>query len=180
MKSAGISSDAVKAKTGRGWDEWFALLDSAGAARMPHKDIAVYLRAEHGVAGWWSQMVTVGYEQARGLRQVHEQSGGFTANISRTLAFPPEAIYDAFTNVRRRKRWIDLEMKVTTSTPAKSVRIAAAGGTRVDVNIYAKGPSKTTVQLQHEKLLSAEEVQRMKSYWAAAFDVLKSHLGMAK
>ncbi|MBA3973145.1 MAG: hypothetical protein C0504_02880 [Candidatus Solibacter sp.] len=178
MKSAGISADAVKAKTGRDWSEWFVLLDAAGAARMPHREIAAYLRAEHGVAGWWSQSVTVAYEQARGLRQVHQQSGGFTANISRTLPFPPEAIYDAFTNVRRRKRWVDLELKVTTSTAPKSVRIAAAGGTRVDVHIYAKGPARTTVQLQHEKLLSAEEVQRMKTYWAAAFDALKSHLGM--
>lgn len=180
MKSAGISSDTVKAKTGRGWDDWFVLLDAAGAANMPHKKIATLLNGEHGVSAWWAQTVTVGYEQARGLRQAHQQSGGFTANISRTLAFPAEAIYDAFTNVRRRKRWIDLEMKVTTSTAPKSVRIAAAGGTRVDVNIYAKGPGKTTVQLQHEKLLSAEEVQRMKVYWAGAFDALKSHLGMGK
>ncbi|MBE0659055.1 MAG: DUF4287 domain-containing protein [Bryobacteraceae bacterium] len=176
MKTAGICSDSVKARTGRGWDEWFAILDAAGAVELPHKEIAVLLHREHGIAAWWAQSVTVGYEQARGLRQVHQQPGGFTANISRTLPYSAEAVYDAFTNARRRNRWLCLALKITTSTPLKSVRIAAADGTRVDVNIYPKGPSKTTIQLQHEKLASADEVQRMKIYWAGAFDALKSHL----
>jgi hypothetical protein len=176
MKYSGISTEAVMAKTGRGWDEWFAILDAAGAGKMPHKEIAALLHREHGITAWWAQSVTVGYEQARGLRQVHQQSGGFTANISRTLPYAAEAVYDAFTNTRRRNRWLSLALKVTTATPLKSVRIAAAGGTRVDVNIYPKGPSKTTIQLQHEKLASADEVQRMKTYWSGAFDALKSHL----
>lgn len=156
---------------------WFDLLDAAGATRMPHKEIAAYLRAEHGVTAWWSQMVTVGYEQARGLRLPHQQSSGFTANLSRTLPIPAEAIYDAFTNTRRRKRWIDLDLTVTTSTPSKSVRMSAAGGTRIDVNIYAKGPSKTTVQLQHERLSSADEVASRKAHWVEAFERLKKLLG---
>ena len=40
MKQAGISSDAVKAKTGKRWEEWFAILDAAGAQSLPQ--IAVY------------------------------------------------------------------------------------------------------------------------------------------
>lgn len=176
MKFAAISTEAVKVKTGRDWDEWFALLDAGSASSLPHEEIAAFLQREHGVSAWWAQSVTVGYEQARGLRQVHQQASGFTANISRTLPYQPEAVYDSFTNTRRRKRWLNLDLKITTSTPSKSVRIAISGGTRVDVNIYPKGPSKTTVQLQHEKLASAEEVQRMKTYWAGALDALKSHL----
>lgn len=176
MRSAGISSEAVMAKTGRGWDDWFIILDKAAANKLPHSEIAAFLRREHGVPAWWSQTVTVGYEQARGLRQVHQRSSGFTANISRTLPFPAEAIYDSLTNARRRRRWLSLDLRVTTSTPSKSVRIAAAGGTRVDVNIYSRGPSKTTVQLQHEKLVSDDEAQRMKIYWAGALESLKSYL----
>ena len=77
----------------------------------------------------------------------------------------------------RRKRWIDLDLTVTTSTPSKSVRMSAAGGTRIDVNIYAKGPSKTTVQLQHERLSSADEVASRKAHWVEAFERLKKLLG---
>lgn len=176
MKQAGVSSDAVKAKTGKGWDEWFAVLDKAGAGKMAHKEIAALLSSKHGVADWWSQMVTVGYEQARGLRHVHEKAGGFSAGVSRTLNFPAEAIFTCFTDAKRRKKWTDVEMKITKSTPSKSVRIAAADGTRIDVNIYPKGESKTSVQLQHEKLASADDVARQKEYWAEAFDRLKALL----
>lgn len=175
MKQAGISSDAVKLKTGKEWDEWFAVLDAAGALALPHKEIAALLHEKHAVPSWWAQMVTVGYEQARGLRQANQQGSGFTANISRTLPFPAALIFEAFADSRRRQLWLDLDLKITTSTPDKSVRIAAAGRTRVDVNIYSKD-AKTTVQLQHEKLSSAEDVQRWKAYWAGAFDRLKAVL----
>ena len=75
---AGISADAVRAKTGKGWAEWFAVLDQAGAAKWPHKEIASFLH-EQECGDWWSQMVAVGYEQARGLRVKHQTADGFTA-----------------------------------------------------------------------------------------------------
>jgi len=177
MKQAGISSGAVRAKTGKGWEEWFALLDEQDAAKMPHKQIAALLHEKHGVPGWWAQMVTVGYEQARGLRQVNEQAGGFTANLSRTLPFAASAVYAAFIDARRRRRWLDLELKVTTSTESKSVRIAAADGTRIDVNLYPKGETKTVLQLQHQKLPDAAAVQAGKAYWSEAIGRLKTSLG---
>ena len=36
----GVSDDAVKAKTGKKWDEWFKVLDKAGARMMDHTEIA--------------------------------------------------------------------------------------------------------------------------------------------
>lgn len=176
MKQAGISSDAVEAKTGKGWEEWFAILDSENAALMPHKQIAALVHSKHGVSGWWAQMVTVGYEQARGLRQVNQQASGFTANISRTIPYPAQTVCEAITNSRRRKRWLDLELKVTTSTAPKSVRIAVADGTRVDINLYAKGDAKTVLQIQHERLADAAAVQSRKAYWAEALESLKTLL----
>ena len=64
----GMSDAAVKAKTGKDWAGWFGALDKAGAANLNHPQIARLLHEKHGVAGWWSQMVTVEYELARGLR----------------------------------------------------------------------------------------------------------------
>jgi hypothetical protein len=34
MNQLRISSDAAKAKTGEGWDEWFAVVDESWAAAM--------------------------------------------------------------------------------------------------------------------------------------------------
>src|SRR5687768_242594 len=39
-----MSDDAVKAKTGKVWKEWFAILDKAGAKNMTHQEIVRYLR----------------------------------------------------------------------------------------------------------------------------------------
>src|SRR3712207_3275274 len=63
-----MSDDAVRRATGRGWDEWFAVLDAWDAAEHEHKAIATWLGSEHGVPGWWAQGITVEYEKARGLR----------------------------------------------------------------------------------------------------------------
>jgi len=61
-----VSDAAVQAKTGKTWQEWFAVLDAAGARAMDHKTSAAYLYKQLRLPDWWAQMVTVGYEQARG------------------------------------------------------------------------------------------------------------------
>ena len=72
-----MSDEAVKAKTGKTWKEWFAILDKAGARKMTHKEIVQVLNSEHGVGPWWQQMVTVTYEHERGLRDRHEKPEGY-------------------------------------------------------------------------------------------------------
>jgi len=76
-KVAGIGASAVRKATGKDWQQWFTLLDKAGAAKMPHKDIACLLYQKHKLPGWWAQMVTVGYEQARGMREKHLSDNRF-------------------------------------------------------------------------------------------------------
>ena len=77
-----ISSEAVKAKTGKTWAQWFALLDKSRAQAMSHKDIVAVLAGKNGLGPWWRQMVAVAYEQAKGLRDKHEKPDGF--EISRS------------------------------------------------------------------------------------------------
>ena len=38
-----ISDSAVRSKTKRTWNEWFSILDDAGAKELTHKDIASYI-----------------------------------------------------------------------------------------------------------------------------------------
>ncbi|MCD2442810.1 DUF4287 domain-containing protein [Agromyces sp. SYSU K20354] len=83
----GVGDDAVRAATGRGRDEWFGLLDAAGAAGWKHRDIATWLVGEQRVDPWWSQNITVAYEQARGIRRPGQrQDGTFEASVTRTVA----------------------------------------------------------------------------------------------
>src|SRR5262247_3618814 len=77
-----MSDAAVKAKTGKTWKEWFAILDKAGARKLSHKEIVSYLSNEQGVGPWWQQMVTVTYEQQTGKRGEHEKPDGYEISIS--------------------------------------------------------------------------------------------------
>ena len=47
-----VSDDAVRKATGRGWDEWFTILDAAGAVAWKHPDIARWVAAKYGISGW--------------------------------------------------------------------------------------------------------------------------------
>ena len=94
-----LSDDAVKERTGKIWADWFKILDKAGAKKWPHKEIAAYLLEKHKVGGWWSQMVAVGYEHERGLREKFQKCDGeFSASSSRTLAVPVAKLYTAWTD----------------------------------------------------------------------------------
>ena len=51
-----MSDAAVKAKTGKDWAGWFAVLDRAGAASFDHKGIVALLSDTHDVPAWWRQI----------------------------------------------------------------------------------------------------------------------------
>jgi hypothetical protein len=72
---AGMSDESVARRTGRTWAEWVGVLDRAGSAQEPHGEIARYV-SSLGTPDWWSQMVTVGYERIRGLRDRGQRRGG--------------------------------------------------------------------------------------------------------
>ncbi|MCC6661853.1 MAG: hypothetical protein IT437_13315 [Phycisphaerales bacterium] len=82
----------------RDWAQWFTVLEEAGARTMPHAEIAGYLAREHAVRPWWSQMVTVNYEQRVLGRARHEKGGKFEVSVSRVVAAPVAAAYRAFTD----------------------------------------------------------------------------------
>jgi hypothetical protein len=85
-----LGDAALVAATGKSWTEWFEVLNTAGAGRWTHPEIASWVSAKHGVDGWWAQGVTVGFEQARGMRQPGQMADGtFSVGASRTVPFAP-------------------------------------------------------------------------------------------
>ncbi len=178
LRLAGVGNQAVTRATGKDWNDWLSLLDRAGAKRMSHKDIALLLSRKFGVPDWWSQMVTVGYEQARGLREAHQSGSGYRASASRTVATQVDRLYDAWKDPRLRERWLPgAPIQVRRATDGKSMRITwTVGSTDVDVNFIGKGPEKSMVQVQHGKLASAASVTRQKAFWAKALERLKALL----
>ena len=123
--AASISDAAVRTATGKGWKEWFSILDKAGARKMEHQAIARLLHDEQGVGDWWRQMVTVEYERVRGPRENYQSPEGFRVSIGKTIAVPIENLFDAWADTGKRK-----------ATPSKSMRVTWPDGTSLEVNFW--------------------------------------------
>lgn len=162
-----MSDEAVKAKTGKIWSEWFKILDEAGGKKMTHKEIVAHLGENYGIGSWWRQMVTVTYEQARGMRKVHEKTEGFQISKSKTISAPVSKLYKAWANENTRKQWLkDAAFTIRKKTANKNIRITWVDNTTsVEVMFYPKSDAKTQVVVQHSKLPNAKEAERMKNYW---------------
>lgn len=174
------SDEAIRRRTGRGWEEWFDLLDEWGAADRSHREIARWVAEQQGVdpLAWNAQAVAGSYELARGLRVVGEHEDGFAITASKTVAVPVERLYEAFVDESLRARWLpDAELRQRTALKPKSVRFDWGDGeTRVIVGFVAKGEAKSTAALQHVRLADAEEAERMKAYWRQRVATMKEVL----
>lgn len=173
-----IADDKLIEATGASFDEWFTLLDRAGAPAMTHTQIARMLVAEHEVPGWWAQTITVWYERARGKRLKHQKADGFAVSASKTIAVPVTALFDSFIKPAKRKAWLkDGSLSLRTSQPNKTARFDwNKGTTRVVVSFEAKGAAKSTVVVAHEKLPDADDAETAKTDWRRRLVELKTHL----
>jgi hypothetical protein len=173
------SEEAVQGKTGRGWDEWLALLDEWGAVEREHGVIVAWLMEEHGTNGWWAQTITVTYERERRLREPgSNRKGQFEASASKTVAVPVERLFEAFVDPAVRERWLPgAVLRERTRQPGRSARFDwEDGSTRVVVGFEAKGEGKSMAALIHEKLPDASAADRSKSYWRERLVALKELL----
>lgn len=170
-----MSDEAVKAKTGKTWKEWFAILDEAGAAKMNHQEIAKYLDAKQDVGPWWRQMVTVTYEQVRGRREKHQKPTGYEINVSRTIGAPLGKLFKAIGNEKARLAWLPVEgLTLRNRTPNKTIRLNWSDGkSSIEFSFLSKTDDKTQVVVTHRKLPDAKASAKMKSYWGQALDRLR-------
>lgn len=172
-----VSDMTVKEKTGKSWSEWFRVLDRAGAQNMKHAEIVKVLADHHGVGPWWRQMLTVGYERARGLRDRHETTAGYQVGASKTINVPVETLWAAWQDARRRRPWLgNVQLTVRKATEPKSMRITWDDGSHIDVLFQVKGDAKSSVSVDHRKLPDRAHVEAMKTFWRARLGALKERL----
>jgi len=166
-KSSRISDEAVKAKTGKYQKEWFSLLDSIEGRKMSHKDIAIYLYEKYQISSWWSRMITVMYEQEKGLRDKHERPDGYSISVSKVVSVPVNILFNLWNDDNRLNQWLAQDgFTVRSRHLNKNMHIIWIDGkTSIDVNFYHKGQNKSQAVVQHNKLSSLNESEKMKLYW---------------
>ena len=174
------SDEKIRQRTGRGWEEWFEMLDEWGAADRSHRETARWLAEQlnlHPLA-WNVQAIASSYERARGLREPGEKDDGYAITASKTVAVPVERLYDAVVDESLRAGWLpDARLSVRTATKPKSVRFDwDEGRTRVNITFLVRGENRSTISVEHRRMASAEDAERMKSYWRARIAALKGEL----
>jgi hypothetical protein len=168
---------SIRKRTGRGWEEWFALLDGWGAAGLPHRDIARRVAAELGIdpLAWNAQAITAGFERARGLRAPGERDDGFAATASRTVGVPVERLFAAMTGDDAGGR-----LRPRGATPPRRARYDWEDGPgRVLMTFAAKGDGRSTVSVEHRRLPGAAEADRMRVFWRERLAAVKARLESA-
>jgi uncharacterized protein YndB with AHSA1/START domain len=174
LVGSGITDSAIRKGTGKGWGEWYGLLDAAGAREMTHQQIVSVVAAQQA-GEWWQQMITVAYEQARGIRTKHHKDDGFSANASKTIKAGVTRLFDAWVDDEQRAAWLDATgWHIRKSTPYKNLRFTWVDGrTHVEVHLWPRGEGRTLIQIEHSKLSTLDDVQRLKAFWGVALERLR-------
>ena len=171
IRPAVSNDESILAATGRAWSEWLSLLQQADAGAMSHTDIARWLHERHGVPGWWSQNLTVRFEQEIG-RRVPGQGcdGDFQASASATRDGELDAVFSAWrAHMGEPVSLDDVPLADPPSTTAterwRYWRARLTDGGRVTIHFSRKAPGKILIGVGHEKLASGEAVERWRAFW---------------
>ena len=176
VEKAGMSDASVHKATGRSWSEWVRRLDADGASEKPHREIVRHV-ARLGVGSWWSQMVTVGYERIRGLRERGQRrGGGYAATRSRTFPVSVHRLFSAFADPAARRRWLSAGVTVRSATRDKRMRLAWADGRTTVAGFVSKGDAKSSVAIEQPGLRDRADAEATKAAWSDAFDRLAALL----
>ncbi|MGR0221896.1 hypothetical protein [Agromyces sp. ZXT2-6] len=159
----GIGDAKVIETTGRGRDEWFGILDEAGAASWTHPEIAAWLAADQGVDRWWSQHLTVAYEQARGIRSPGQrQDGSFEASVSRTVDLDAVDALHALANLVAAELGVE-PLARNTSARHPTARFHLDGGEFVLAGSSPRGDGRSSISLTWGRMPDGSRIADVKA-----------------
>ena len=169
IKPSNIKS--LETGTGKSWEYWLGFLESIHAGDFPHDEIVSKVNA-HGANAWWSQGITVAYEQHIGRRLPGQRcDGDFSVTVSKTVEGNMDEVLSKWVDAV--KDFSELDGVKISREPAVSQtekwrywRCGMADGATISVNIQEKpGGQKSMLAINHDKLQQAEEVERWRSFW---------------
>src|SRR5690606_42038639 len=113
--------------------------------------------------------LTVGYEQARGMRQPGQRPDGtFDANVSKTVAVGAEEVFPHLTDDDRRAAWLDDTWHVASASAPKRLRLESTGGDRALVEVTAVPPGQVRLPVPPPRFARPAAVGRAQASWPAA------------
>lgn len=157
------------ATTGRSFDEWFDILDKAGAEDWPHWRIMRYLAGKRKNDEWWASAVAKAYERARGLDAASGPS--FNARVTKTLDAPLDVAWLLVDDEDERRSWLDVELEECSRPSETSLISQLADGSRVTIALREAtpgNPGQTRATITHSGVPKEDALAETKAFWRSA------------
>lgn len=186
-KINGISSTTVERVTGKSWSEWIVLLDKEKCGDKSHKEIAKMVYQKYlSKSGWWSQMVTVGYEYAKGKRVVGQtETQGFEIGVQKMLPISQERLWKFINSKREKELWLgkDIEHEIRTIKEGERIRLkwklkkwTNTSTLQIILLCSRNSKGKTNLNFHQEKLVSTKQRDEMREYWKKVVGKIENEL----
>lgn len=183
-----MNIESIEQATGLSWPEWLVFFESVGAKDLTHPQIARHAyehivasgvlddtaanaRGRQNSSGWWSQNVTVAYEQHIGRRKPGQRADG-TYEVSVTKSIGSD-MADAFVwwmdMVAGQKEFngveLDGEPRTSVTPVAHNWRADLADGSKLLVSASLRNSSKAMIAITVQKLSSSKDAEQWRAYW---------------
>lgn len=169
-----ISDDRIVEKTGKSWAQWLKIINSFGGKDLTHKEIAQHL-SELGVSGWYSQMLSVKYEQSIGRRVKGQDSDGtFTKGVGKVVNGELDEVYakwlETVASLNTYNGQDVLDTRKSESDKWRYWRANMADGTRTVVGIHQQKPGKVGFAIDQQKCVTKESADQWQDFWREFID----------
>lgn len=176
------STTAITKSTNRPWEKWIELLNEASAASKTHPEIAAialeYMPDECTNKEWWAQGVAIAYEQHVGQRTPGQSSAGdFQLSATETVNGDKDDALSQWVELMTEKTEVvgipfDSGPAVTASEKWRYWKVKMADGSKVTVNITDKPHGRSTLSVNHSRLSTSEDIDRLKPLWRELLNYL--------
>ncbi len=192
-----ISDAAVHEATGRGWREWFAVLDERGGRESTHKQLVALLHDIGLDSGWWRQGVANEYEKHIGRRITGSTvDADFQIGVQKAMPVDADELWRFVTSAAGAELWLG-RRKAVPQEPGAT--IDGGDGHRYELRTIKRGQRlrfrrvdeehdrATTLQLtiattktgsslhfHHEQLSGPVEREAMRKHWRAVTDGVRA------
>lgn len=179
-RSSSMNKQLV-ATTGRSFDDWFDILDNAGAESWPHWRIKRYLGGTRKNDEWWASTVAQAYERARGF---HPARSAYSARATKTIPAGLAEVWALIDNEDERRAWLDIELEERSRQAQSALYGELADGSKVTISLrenpQAAGNKRSTlVTIRHSGLANEASLDETKAFWRSALATLAATIDEA-
>jgi hypothetical protein len=167
----------VERATNRTWDQWLRLMDGIGAEDLDHEAIALKVHEElEGTIeqlGWWTQAVTVAYEQYIGRRIPGQRADGtFQISVSRSTSLDMRELMDGWEKFAAGDEGVqgivgDGDLKVSGTDRRITWRTKARDGSSVVVTSEPKKNGTASIVATQVGLATLELNDEARERWTS-------------